>query len=86
MPHSTVIDIICRYKLTGLSIPNRHQGHPRKTTIQDKCQLMRIIKCNNFDTLDNLVAKWSQSIGKCVSHQTITRYLAEKVTNHTKQR
>ena len=78
VPRSTVMDIIRRYKLTLLSTPNMHQGCPRKTTIQDKRQLMRIVKCNNFDTLDNLAVKWSQSIGKCVSCWTVIRHLAEK--------
>ena len=76
--HSTVMDIIGQYKLIGLPTLNMHQGCSQKTIIQDKCQSMRIVKCNNFDILDNLAAKWSQSIGKCVSYRIVTRYLAEK--------
>lgn len=74
-PKSTVGDVIKKYNEEGLTTTKKRSGKPKKLTNRDERSLVKIIKENRGNTLEEVTEKFNTAMKISVSNRTVQRTL-----------
>jgi|1186.fasta_scaffold111665_1 transposase len=77
-PKSTVGDIIKKYNEQGLTSAASRSGRPKILTERDNRHLIKVVKDNRKDTLEEITEKFNTGMKISVSKRTVQRTLHEK--------